>query len=53
LGEARSTRAIAETLHISPKTVERHVANLATKLGLEGRATVVAHAARSAHADAD
>jgi len=53
LGEARSTRAIAETLHISPKTVERHVANLATKLGLEGRATVVAHAARSAQTDAD
>ena len=48
LADARSTRSIAETLHISPKTVERHIANLATKLGLEGRTAVVAFAARSA-----
>lgn len=48
LADARSTRSIAETLHVSPKTVERHIANLATKLGLEGRTAVVAFAARSA-----
>lgn len=48
LADARSTRSIAETLHVSPKTVERHIANLATKLGVEGRTAVVAFAARSA-----
>jgi DNA-binding CsgD family transcriptional regulator len=48
LADARSTRSIAETLHVSPKTVERHIANLATKLGVEGRTAVVAYAARSA-----
>ena len=53
LAEARSTRNIAETLHVSPKTVERHIANLATKLDLEGRAAVVAFAARSVHTRVD
>jgi DNA-binding CsgD family transcriptional regulator len=53
LGEARSTRSIAETLYISPKTVERHIANLATKLGVDGRAAVVAHAARASQPTAD
>jgi DNA-binding CsgD family transcriptional regulator len=48
LADARSTRSIAETFHVSPKTVERHIANLAAKLGLEGRTAVVAFAARSA-----
>ncbi len=47
LADARSTRSIAETLHVSPKTIERHIANLATKLGLEGRTAVVAFAARA------
>jgi len=47
LADARSTRSIAETLHVSPKTVERHIANLATKLGVEGRTAVVAFAARA------
>ncbi|MDN5747137.1 MAG: helix-turn-helix transcriptional regulator [Pseudonocardia sp.] len=45
LGEARATREIATRLFISPKTVERHVANLATKLDLAGRAALVAFAA--------
>lgn len=53
LADARSTRSIAETLHVSPKTVERHIANLATKLGLEGRTAVVAFAARSARERTD
>jgi DNA-binding CsgD family transcriptional regulator len=48
LADARSTRSIAETLNVSPKTVERHIANLATKLDLDGRAAVVAFAARTA-----
>ena len=45
LADARSTRDIAATLFISPKTVERHVANLAVKLGVEGRSALVAFAA--------
>jgi DNA-binding CsgD family transcriptional regulator len=53
LADARSTRSIAETLHVSPKTIERHIANLATKLNLEGRTAVVAFAARSARETAD
>ena len=53
LADARSTRSIAETLHVSPKTVERHIANLATKLGVEGRTAVVAFAARSAREPID
>ncbi len=52
LSEARSTRDIAGTLHVSPKTIERHIANLATKLDVEGRTAVVAFAARFAWADA-
>lgn len=51
LAEARSTKEIAESLFISPRTVERHTANLATKLDLDGRAAVVAFgAARGAAA---
>jgi DNA-binding CsgD family transcriptional regulator len=46
LAEARSTRDIATLLHLSPKTVERHIANLATKLGVDGRTGVVAFGAR-------
>jgi DNA-binding CsgD family transcriptional regulator len=45
LAEATSTRDIATRLYLSPKTVERHVANLATKLGVSGRAALVALAA--------
>lgn len=52
LGAARSTKDIASTLFISPKTVERHVANLTAKLGVDGRSALVAFAAaRSAHLD--
>ena len=46
LAQARSTRGIATLLHLSPKTVERHIANLATKLGVDGRTGVVAFGAR-------
>lgn len=45
LGEARSTRAIATQLYLSHKTVERHISNLVTKLGVNGRSGLVAFAA--------
>lgn len=45
LAEGLSTTAIAARLYLSVKTVERHTANLATKLQLHGRAQVVAFAA--------
>lgn len=45
LAEGLSTSTIAGRLYLSIKTVERHTANLATKLGLNGRAHVVAYAA--------
>jgi DNA-binding NarL/FixJ family response regulator/tetratricopeptide (TPR) repeat protein len=50
LAEARTTKDIAAQLFLSPKTVERHISNLASKLGVEGRSALVAFAAaRSAH----
>jgi DNA-binding CsgD family transcriptional regulator/tetratricopeptide (TPR) repeat protein len=46
LAEGRSTREIAARLYLSPKTVERHTANLAAKVGVGGRSELVAYAAR-------
>jgi DNA-binding NarL/FixJ family response regulator len=46
LADGHSTREIAERLYLSPKTVERHIANLADKAGVAGRAQLVAFAAR-------
>jgi DNA-binding CsgD family transcriptional regulator len=46
LAEGRSTRDIAARLYLSPKTVERHIANLATKVGVDGRSELVSFAAR-------
>lgn len=45
LAEGRSTREIAARLYVSPKTVERHIANLAAKVGVGGRSELVAYAA--------
>jgi DNA-binding CsgD family transcriptional regulator/tetratricopeptide (TPR) repeat protein len=45
LAEGRSTKEIAARLYLSPKTVERHIANLAAKVGVEGRSELVAFAA--------
>jgi DNA-binding CsgD family transcriptional regulator len=45
LADGRSTREIADQLYLSPKTVERHIANLAVKAGVAGRAQLVAFAA--------
>jgi DNA-binding CsgD family transcriptional regulator len=48
LAEGLSNQAIAARLYLSPRTVERHIANLSTKTGVERRAQLVAYAARSA-----
>jgi class 3 adenylate cyclase/DNA-binding CsgD family transcriptional regulator/tetratricopeptide (TPR) repeat protein len=45
LADGRPTKEIAERLYLSPKTVERHISNLATKVGVAGRAQLVAFAA--------
>jgi DNA-binding CsgD family transcriptional regulator len=45
LAEGRSTKEIAARLYLSPKTVERHIANLAAKVGVESRSELVAFAA--------
>jgi DNA-binding CsgD family transcriptional regulator len=48
LAEGRSNREIADRLHMSHRTVERHVANLTVKTGVAGRTELVAFAARTA-----
>jgi DNA-binding CsgD family transcriptional regulator/tetratricopeptide (TPR) repeat protein len=45
LAEAMPTRDMAEHLFLSPRTVERHISNIAAKVGVPGRAGVVAFAA--------
>jgi DNA-binding NarL/FixJ family response regulator len=42
----QSTHAIARTLLLSPRTVERHIANLYGKIGAHGRADATAFAFR-------
>lgn len=44
LATGRTNRAIGETLHISEKTVARHVANIYGKLGVSSRAAATAYA---------
>lgn len=46
LADARPTKEIAARLYLSPKTVERHIANLVAKVGVGGRSELVAFAAR-------
>ncbi len=46
LAEGLPTREIAARLYVSPKTVERHIANLTVKVGVGGRSELVAYAAR-------
>ncbi|MGZ4737672.1 MAG: AAA family ATPase [Ilumatobacteraceae bacterium] len=48
LAAAQATKDIATQLYLSPKTVERHIANLTVKLGVDGRAALVAFAAARA-----
>jgi DNA-binding CsgD family transcriptional regulator len=45
LVERLSNRLIADRLHISPRTVEKHVASLIIKTGQPDRASLCAHAA--------
>jgi DNA-binding NarL/FixJ family response regulator len=45
-------KEIAGRLYLSPRTVERHVANLAVKKGAAGRTQLVAYAARTFGEDA-
>lgn len=44
IAEGRTTREIAETLVISPKTVDRHRENIMAKLNLHNRAELVKYA---------
>jgi DNA-binding CsgD family transcriptional regulator len=48
LADGLSNKEIAARLYLSPRTVERHVANLAAKAGVERRSQLVAFAARTA-----
>ncbi|MBB2893124.1 response regulator [Flexivirga oryzae] len=47
VAEGRSSREIADLLVISPKTVERHRANLLAKLGLKDRVELTRYAIRT------
>ena len=46
LAEGSTNTAIADALSLSPRTVERHIANLYAKIGAHTRAEAVAFAAR-------
>jgi DNA-binding CsgD family transcriptional regulator len=48
LAEGLANQEIATRLFLSPRTVERHIANLSVKVGVERRAQLVAYAARVA-----
>ena len=47
LAQGLPNKEIGRRLYLSPRTVERHIANLTVKAGLERRAELVALAARS------
>ncbi len=46
IATGKTNRAIAQSLHISEKTVARHVSNIFTKLGIASRAAATAYAYR-------
>jgi DNA-binding CsgD family transcriptional regulator/tetratricopeptide (TPR) repeat protein len=52
LADGLANKEIAARLYMSPRTVERHVANLTTKTGLRTRSELIAFAARKAPAPA-
>lgn len=47
LADGLPNREIAERLYLSPRTVERHIANLAVKAGVRSRSELIAFAARA------
>jgi DNA-binding NarL/FixJ family response regulator len=51
LAEGLSNQEIAARLYLSPRTVERHIANLTNKVGVERRSQLVAFAARTTPLD--
>ena len=51
IAEGMSNRAIADTLVLSVKTVERHRANIMEKLGLHNRTALVKYAIRKGLVD--
>jgi DNA-binding CsgD family transcriptional regulator len=48
LGEGLANKEIAERLYLSPRTVERHIANVTVKAGVRTRSELVAFAAKNA-----
>jgi two-component system nitrate/nitrite response regulator NarL len=46
LADGRSTKAVAEALHVSPATVRNHVQNVLAKLGVHSRLEAVAYASK-------
>jgi DNA-binding NarL/FixJ family response regulator len=44
LAGGKTNYEIAETLHVSARTVERHIANIYAKIGARGRANATAYA---------
>lgn len=46
IGQGKSTRDIAEQLHLSPKTVDVHRSNIKEKLGLKDATALIRHAVR-------
>jgi DNA-binding NarL/FixJ family response regulator len=53
LAEGLSSKAVAEKLFISPKTVENHRANIMSKLGLHSTIELVRYAAKLGLIDVD
>lgn len=47
LAEGLPNREIASRLYLSPRTVERHIANLTVKAGVRGRSELIAFAAKA------
>lgn len=43
ISQGKANRAIAHELHLSERTVHRHVSNILTKLGVDSRSAAVAH----------
>jgi DNA-binding NarL/FixJ family response regulator len=46
VAEGQTNAEIADALVLSPRTIERHLSNVYTKLGLDGKAARAAAAAR-------